>query len=253
MTSRKFHKLFGKSPREKGIEISKFYMDLAASIQVVIEEIIIKLAITLKEETGINNLCLSGGVALNCVANGKLLERKIFEEVWIQPASGDAGSSLGAAYTVLYEYLGKNRKTKKGDSMKGSFLGCKFSNEKIIKYLKEIKAPFESFEDEELFKLIARYLNEGKVIGWFNGPMEFGPRALGGRSIIGDPRNQKMQSLMNLKIKNRESFRPFAPSILEEDVYDQFEIKVKSPYMLFVALSKRTWEKISFEEENLFG
>ena len=218
MTSNKFHKLFGSPPRKSETDLTQFHMDLAASIQLVTEEIVIKLARSLSKETGIKNLCLAGGVALNCVANGKLLKENIFKNIWIQPASGDAGSSLGAAFLCWHEYLNKKRLINPNDSMKGTYLGCSFSNEEIINYLEKIKAPFITLKDEDLFKEIANILNEGSVIGWFNGPMEFGPRALGGRSIIGDPRNQKMQSIMNLKIKYRESFRPFAPSVLEEDV-----------------------------------
>ena len=254
MTSRKFHKLFGSPPRESEKELTQFHMDLAASIQVVTEEIVIKLARSLQKETGIKNLCLAGGVALNCVANGKLLEEKIFDDIWIQPASGDAGSSLGAALLVWHEYFKKPRKENESDSMKGTYLGCDFSNQEIIDYLEGINAPFHSLEDLELFEKLAQILEEGKVIGWFNGAMEFGPRALGGRSIIGDPRNQEMQSVMNLKIKYRESFRPFAPSVLEEDVANQFEMNVKSPYMLLVAPVKHELCKaMTKEQEKLFG
>jgi len=254
MTSRKFHKLFGEKPRDSEKELTQFHMDLAASIQKVTEEIVIKLARSLRKETGIKNLCLAGGVALNCVANGKLLQENIFDDLWIQPASGDAGSSLGSALLVWHEYLNNSRKVTTNDSMKGTYLGCNFSNKEIINYLKKINAPFEQLEDQELFEKLAKLLDEGKVIGWFNGSMEFGPRALGARSIIGDPRNQKMQSLMNLKIKYRESFRPFAPSVLEEDVANQFEMNSKSPYMLLVApLKKKLHIKMTKEQERLFG
>ncbi len=254
MTSNKFHKLFGSLPRGSETEITQFHMDLAASIQLVTEEIVTKLASTLKKETGIKNLCLAGGVALNCVANGRLLEKKIFDNIWIQPASGDAGSSLGAALIVWHNYLKKLRKVNPEDSMKGSYLGCKFSNEDIVSYLEKIKAPFQTLKDEVLFEELANILDEGKVIGWFNGAMEFGPRALGGRSIIGDPRNKKMQYQMNVKIKFRESFRPFAPSVLEEDLTSQFELRSKSPYMLIVAPVKKELCKVmTEEEEKLFG
>ena len=254
MTNQKFHKLFGSPPRKSETELTQFHMDLAASIQLVTEEIVIKLARSLSKETGIKNLCLAGGVALNCVANGKLLKENIFKNIWIQPASGDAGSSLGAAFLCWHEYLNKKRSINPNDSMKGTYLGCSFSNEEIINYLDKIKAPFITLKDEDLFKEIANILNEGSVIGWFNGPMEFGPRALGGRSIIGDPRNQKMQRLMNLKIKYRESFRPFAPSILEEDLSTQFAINTKSPYMLLVApVKKELCKKMTREQESLFG
>ena len=254
MTSSKFHKLFGAPPRDRETELTQFHMDLAASIQVITEEIVIKLARSLQKETGIKKLCLAGGVALNCVANGKLLKEKIFDDIWIQPASGDAGSSLGAALIGWHEYLKKPREPNPYDSMKGTYLGCEFSNEEIIDYLTRVNAPFQSLEDLELFKEIAQILDEGKVIGWFNGPMEFGPRSLGGRSIIGDPRNQKMQSVMNLKIKYRESFRPFAPSVLEEDVSNQFEMNTKSPYMLLVApVKKELCKKMTEDHQELFG
>ncbi len=254
MTSSKFDRLFSKSPRGRESELTQFHMDLAASIQVVTEEIVIRLARSLKKETGLKNLCLAGGVALNCVANGKLLKEKIFENIWIQPASGDAGSALGAALLAWYENLKKPRQINPNDSMKGTYLGCEFSNTEIVNYLNTINAPFVTLEDEELFEKIAHILHEGKVVGWFNGPMEFGPRALGARSIIGDPRNQKMQSVMNLKIKYRESFRPFAPSVLEEEVNNQFEMDTKSPYMLLVApIKKELRKEVTPEQAALFG
>ncbi len=254
MTSQKFHKLFGSKPRNAEEELTQFHMDLASSIQAVTEEIVIKIASSLRKETGIKNICLAGGVALNCVANGKLLEKKIFSDMWIQPASGDAGSALGAALIGWYENFNKPRKVIPNDSMKGTYLGCNFSNEEIINYLREIKAPFETHKDEELFEKLALQLEKGKVIGWFNGPMEFGPRALGGRSILGDPRNQEMQSVMNLKIKYRESFRPFAPSILEEDVASQFEMNNKSPYMLLVCpVKKELCIEMTAKQKKLFG
>ncbi len=254
MTSQKFHKLFGSPPRNTEGELTQFHMDLASSIQEVTEEIVIKISSSLREETGIKNICLAGGVALNCVANGKLLEKKIFDDIWIQPASGDAGSALGAALIGWHEYLNNPREVNPRDSMKGTYLGCNFSNDEIINYLKHINAPFETYQDEELFEKIALELEQGKVIGWFNGPMEFGPRALGARSIIGDPRNQEMQSVMNLKIKYRESFRPFAPSVLEEEVASQFEMKNKSPYMLLVSpVKKELCTEMTEEQKQLFG
>ena len=254
MTSRKFHNLFGAPPRNREKELTQFHMDLASSIQCVTEDIVIKLARSLQKETGIKNLCLAGGVALNCVANGKLLRENIFNDIWIQPASGDAGSALGAALTCWHQHLKIPRHPNPFDSMKGTYLGCSFSNEEIVKYLNKIDASYQTLEDNDLFEKLAQILDEGKVIGWFNGSMEFGPRALGGRSIIGDPRNLKMQSLMNLKIKYRESFRPFAPSVLEEDISSQFEIDRKSPYMLLVALVKKELCKImTKDQENLFG
>ena len=254
MTGRKFHKLFGKPPRKGETELTQFHMDLAASIQIVTEEIVLRLARSLRQETGIKNLCLAGGVALNCVANGKLLKEKIFEEIWIQPASGDAGSALGAGLIGWYQHHDKRRIVNKNDSMKGTYLGPEFSNGEIIQYLNRISAPFHSQNDPELFERLAKELENGHIIGWFNGPMEFGPRSLGARSILGDPRNQKMQSVMNLKIKYRESFRPFAPSVLEEDVSNQFEMNSNSPYMLLVAPVKKELCKQMTEEENkLFG
>tara|TARA_A100001011_G_scaffold398924_1_gene505214 strand:- start:601 stop:2460 length:1860 start_codon:yes stop_codon:yes gene_type:complete len=254
MTSQKFHQLFGSPPRDPEEDLTQFHMDLASSIQAVTEEIVIGIACTLKKETGIKNICLAGGVALNCVANGKLLEKKIFNNIWIQPASGDAGSALGAALVGWYEHFNKPRKVNPSDSMKGTYLGCNFSNEEIVNYLRKINASFETYKDNDLFEKIALQLEKGKVIGWFNGPMEFGPRALGGRSIIGDPRNKEMQSVMNLKIKYRESFRPFAPSVLEEDVASQFEMKNKSPYMLLVApVKKELCLDMTSEQKQLFG
>ena len=254
MTSNKFNELFGNFPRKSETYLSQFHMDLAASIQEVTEEIVIKISKTLKKETGLENLCLAGGVALNCVANGKLLKENIFSNIWIQPASGDAGSALGAALMGWYENSNNPRIIDQNDSMKGTFLGCEFSNEEIKTYLREINANFEELADEVLFEKLANILDEGKVIGWFNGPMEFGPRALGGRSIIGDPRNKEMQSVMNLKIKYRESFRPFAPSVLLEDVSNQFELDTKSPYMLFVApLKKELCKEVTSDQKKLFG
>ena len=254
MTGRKFHKLFGRPPRKGETELSQFHMDLAASIQVVTEEIVIKLARTLRDETGARHLCLSGGVALNCVANGKLLQEGIFDDIWIQPASGDAGSALGAALVAWHQHFLQPRQPLAGDSMRGTYLGPQFSNEQISGYLSGIQAPFHSLEDSELFERLAELLDQGKVIGWFNGRMEFGPRALGARSIIGDPRNQKMQSVMNLKIKYRESFRPFAPSVLEHEVGNQFELQAKSPYMLLVAPVKQELRKsMTDEQQQLFG
>jgi len=254
MTGRKFHKLFGRPPRKGETELSQFHMDLAASIQVVTEEIVIRLARTLRDETGARHLCLSGGVALNCVANGKLLQEGIFDDIWIQPASGDAGSALGAALVAWHQHFQQPRQPVAGDSMRGTYLGPQFSNEQISGYLSGIQAPFHSLDDPELFERLAELLDQGKVIGWFNGRMEFGPRALGARSIIGDPRNQQMQSVMNLKIKYRESFRPFAPSVLEQEVGNQFELQAKSPYMLLVApVKQELCTPMTDEQQQLFG
>ncbi len=254
MTGRKFHHLFGQPPRRSESDLNQFHMDLAASIQVVTEEITIALAKSIKKETGIKKLCLAGGVALNCVSNGKLLKESIFDDIWIQPAAGDAGTALGAALLTFYQHCGNDRLPKRDDSMKGTYLGPSFSNTSIQDYLKRINAPYEYKEDNELVAQLAQLLKEGKVIGWFNGPMEFGPRALGARSIIGDPRNLEMQSVMNLKIKYRESFRPFAPSVLEEDVSTQFDLSSKSPYMLLVAPIKEELRlEMTEEQRKLFG
>ena len=254
MTSRKFNILFGYPPREKESKILQFHMDLAASIQKVTEEIVLSLAYTLKKETGQKNLCLAGGVALNCVANGKLLEKNIFDDIWIQPASGDAGTAIGAALLAYYRNSDRKRIVNPSDSMKGSYLGPKFSNIEIKNYLNKINAPYSTLADSELFEKISQHIIEGKVVGWFNGAMEFGPRALGARSIIGDPRNKDMQSVMNLKIKYRESFRPFAPSILEEDVSNEFELNKRSPYMLIVAeVKNKNCFKVNENNNKDFG
>ena len=258
MTSRKFDKLFASPPRERETELRQFHMDLAASIQTVTEEIVLRLARTLRAETGATNLCLSGGVALNCVANGKLLRQKIFDQVWIQPASGDAGSALGAALVAWHQHHQRPRTPSDsqagGDSMKGALLGPQFSNEVIRSYLDSIEADYQEIADAPLFLRLAELLDQGKVIGWFNGAMEFGPRALGGRSILGDSRNQDMQSVMNLKIKYRESFRPFAPAVLEEEASSQFDLDASSPYMLIVApLRADLCIPMSAEQRQLFG
>jgi carbamoyltransferase len=254
MTGRKFHKLFGQPPRQGETQLTQFHMDLASSIQSVTEEVVLKLAKSLQAETGAENLCLSGGVALNCVANGKLLEAGFFKEIWIQPASGDAGSAIGCALAAYHQHFNRPRTPNPHDSMRGTYLGPKFSNGEICTYLDSINAPYRSLGDPELMDTVAVLLDAGKVIGWFNGAMEFGPRALGGRSIIGDPRNQQMQSTMNLKIKYRESFRPFAPSVLEEEVSSQFEMTAKSPYMLLVApVKKELRTPMTAEQDGLFG
>ena len=254
MTSSKFHKLFGQPPRKSETELTQFHMDIAASIQLVTEEITLLLAKSIQKETGAKNLCLAGGVALNCVSNGKLLKEGIFKDIWIQPASGDAGTSLGAALLAYYEYSKQDRNILVDDSMKGSYLGPKFSNKSIQEYLNKINANYYFKEDPQLFTQLADLLEQGKVVGWFNGAMEFGPRALGGRSIIGDPRNLNMQSVMNLKIKYRESFRPFAPSVLEEYVSSQFELETKSPYMLLVASVKNELcHEMNDAQKKLFG
>ena len=233
MTTSKFSKLFDMHPRQRESELTQPYMDLAASIQVVTEKIVHHVASNLKSKYSISNLCLSGGVALNCVSNGKLLKSKLFDQIWIQPASGDAGSALGAALYSTYS-SGQKRIIRLPDSMRGSLLGPKFSNNDIKHYLDLQDAKYTYYDEFLIYKVLANYIDDGKVIGWFNGHMEFGPRALGGRSIIGDPRNVQMQKNMNLKIKYRESFRPFAPSVMEKYAPNLFNIDSSSPYMLIV-------------------
>ena len=255
MTSEKFHKLFGQKPRDsKNEKLTQFHMDIAASVQKVIEDIMVKLSKSIRDEYGIKNLCLAGGVALNCVANGKILKSKIFDNIWIQPAAGDAGGSLGAALALWYLDQGNQRKINPKDDMKGSYLGPEFSQDQIEKELKSIGAVFEIFDYENLINHTSNYLSNEKVIGWFQGRMEFGPRALGGRSILGDPRSEKMQKNLNLKVKYRESFRPFAPSILEEDLSEWFDLNVDSPYMLLVAnINSNKKIEMTSEQKNLFG
>ena len=253
MTNEKFNELFNSKPRNPEEKITQFHMDLAASIQKVTEEIMIKLLKAIKVEYGIKNLCLAGGVALNCVANGKILKENIFENIWIQPAAGDAGGALGAALALWHIECKNKRIIEKNDSMKGSYLGNDYSQIEIEKQLNSVGAIFKTFEYDKLIDLTSDYLSKEKAIGWFQGRMEFGPRALGGRSILADPRSNEMQKNLNLKVKFRESFRPFAPSILREDLTEWFDIDIDSPYMLFVAevnLKKRL--KIS-ENLNLFG
>ena len=255
MTNDKFHKLFGGPPRKPESKLTQKEMDLARSVQDVTEEVMIRMARHIKKETGMNYLCLAGGVALNCVANGKILRENIFDDIWIEPAAGDAGGALGAALYVWYQYLGNERKAdNKTDFQKGSYLGPEFSDEEIEKYLKQNNIPYNKVSEAELIEKTADILAEEKVVGWFQGRMEFGPRALGARSIIGDARSSKMQSVMNLKIKFRESFRPFAPSVLEEKISDYFEIDRPSPYMLLVADVKKERQKTMTEEQKkLFG
>ena len=254
MISENFSKLFEKPVRKRDQMLTQFHMDLAASIQVVLEEIILKICENVKMEYGITNLCLAGGVALNCVANGKILKKGIFENIWIQPAAGDAGGSLGAALGYWYQDLNMERVINKDDEMKGSFLGPKFDNKEIQKVLDSLNANYHKKNDNELFDEVAINLKNNKTVGWFQGRMEFGPRALGGRSILGNPQSEKMQKELNLKIKFRESFRPFAPSIINEEVSNWFEIKEKSPYMLLVANIKKNKQiEMNSEEKNLFG
>ena len=255
MTNNKFHNLFGQKPRNPKVDkITQFHMDIASSIQKVTEEIMIKLARSVREEYGIKNLCLAGGVALNCVANGKILKEKIFENIWIQPAAGDAGGSLGAALALWYIDQGNKRQINSDDNMKGSYLGTEFSQEQIEQELKSIGANFDTVDYETLINRTSKYLSEEKAIGWFQGRMEFGPRALGGRSILGDPRSDKMQKNLNLKVKYRESFRPFAPSILREDLTDWFNINVDSPYMLLVSdINVKKKIEMTNDQKKLFG
>ncbi len=255
MTNEKFHDLFGQNPRDsKNDKITQFHMDVASSIQKVTENIMIKICKSLKKEFDIPNLCLAGGVALNCVANGKILKEKIFEKIWIQPAAGDAGGSLGAALAFWYLELKKDREVTNKDTMNGSYLGPRFSDEDIKIKLNNLGAKFEVLEDDVLLEKTADDLSKGNAIGWFQGRMEFGPRALGGRSILGDPRSPSMQKNLNLKVKYRESFRPFAPSILRDDVNDWFELNEDSPYMLLVAdIKKEKQNQMTEDEKKLFG
>ena len=255
MTNEKFHKLFGQKPRDpKKDQITQFHMDIASSIQNITEEIMIKLAKGIRNEFGIKNLCLAGGVALNCVANGKILKEKIFDNVWIQPAAGDAGGSLGAALALWHIEQGNSRIVNSNDSMKGSYLGCEFDQQQIEEELNSLGANFQTFEYESLIDQTAEFLKNEKAIGWFQGRMEFGPRALGGRSILGDPRSDKMQRNLNLKVKYRESFRPFAPSILREDLSKWFDLDVESPYMLLVSeINAEKKIEMTAEQKKLFG
>ncbi len=255
MTSKKFHDLFGQEPRNpKKDQLTQFHMDIAASIQKVTEDIMIKLAKSLKEEFNISNLCLAGGVALNCVANGKILKEKIFDNIWVQPAAGDAGGSLGAALALWHIEQNNPRKVNLNDDMQGSYLGPEYSQKQIEENLERVGAKYQILKEEDLIEKTANDLTLGKAVGWFQGRMEFGPRALGARSILGDPRSSEMQKNLNMKVKYRESFRPFAPSVLKEDLSDWFELSEDSPYMLTVASIKS--DKIitmSEEQKKLFG
>jgi carbamoyltransferase len=286
MTNRKFNALFGGEPRQPEAKLTQREMDIASSIQVVTEEIVLRLCRTVKQELAVDHLCLAGGVALNCVANGYILREGIFKDIWIQPAAGDAGGAIGAALSVWYQYLQEPRQISEqfsvnsellstnnyqslngnsrsaihytlpaiADHMQGAYLGPRFSNTEIRDELDGVGAIYQHIDDAELFPYLAELLEQGNVLGWFQGRMEFGPRALGGRSIIGDARNPKMQSVMNLKIKYRESFRPFAPSVLAERVSDYFELDRPSPYMLIVASIKESLRHhITPEQDKLFG
>jgi len=255
MTSEAFHKLFEGPPRKPESKLTQKEMDLARSVQDVSEEIMLRMARHVRKETGEKNLCLAGGVALNCVGNGKILRENIFDRIWIQPAAGDAGGALGAALFTWYQHLDNPRQAPgQRDMQSGSYLGPNYSNVNIESWLKENSYPYHKLNNEEAPKKVAELVQQQKVIGWFSGRMEFGPRALGARSIIGDARSSEMQSIMNLKIKYRESFRPFAPSCLVEDVSEFFDLDRESPYMLLVASVKED-RRLSMTEEqkNFFG
>jgi carbamoyltransferase len=254
MTNKNFSKLFGKPVRNSKKDLlTQFHMDIAASIQAVTEEIVLRLTKDIAKEYKVKNLCLAGGVALNCVANGKILKKDHFENIWIQPAAGDAGGSLGAALAYWFRELDKPRSEFK-DSMKGSYLGPKIDENEIEAELIKLKANFKKKHTNEIISITANELSKEKIVGWFQGRMEFGPRALGGRSILADPRSKKMQKELNLKIKFRESFRPFAPSVLREDLNEWFELNCDSPYMLLVAnIQKSKQVSMSEESKKLFG
>ena len=254
MTSKRFNKLFNSEPRKPEEALTQHQMDIAASIQKVTEEVVIRLCKTIKKEFDVDYLCLAGGVALNCVANGKLLRSNIFKDIWIQPAAGDAGGALGAAQSVWYQYLNNSRTPDSPDSMRGSYLGSTFDDQEIKKVLDSYDAKYEIIQDDQYENKVANILADGKVVGWMQGAMEFGPRALGSRSILGDPRNEEMQTTMNLKIKYRESFRPFAPIILDEEVNNFFEHEGSSPYMLIVAdIKKELRKELDDKQKKLFG
>ena len=255
MTNKKFENLFGQKVRNAQHEkLTQFHMDIAASIQKVTEDIMIKIAKSLKEEFNISNLCLAGGVALNCVANGKILNEKIFDNIWVQPAAGDAGGSLGAALALWHIEQNNPRTINNEDNMQGSYLGPEYLQKEIEEQLNAVGAKYEILKDEELLDKTAADIANEEAVGWFQGRMEFGPRALGGRSILGDPRSEKMQKNLNLKVKFRESFRPFAPSILREDLSEWFDLNVDSPYMLLVSsINKNKTIKMTEEQKNLFG
>ncbi|MCL4144814.1 UNVERIFIED_CONTAM: hypothetical protein GTU68_028396 [Idotea baltica] len=247
----KWQKLFGIPSRTPESEINQTHMNLARAVQNITELVVVKLAETAKSLTNSTNLVMAGGVALNCVANGKILSKNIFKNIWIQPAAGDAGGSLGAAYAAWYIWKGKERNIDgKFDTMKGAYLGPEFSNKQILKVLKNLQANYIFYEDiDQLCDIISDKISKGKIVGWFQGRMEFGPRALGNRSILADPGNTKMQKVLNLKIKFRESFRPFAPSVILKDMQDFFEIECTSPYMQFVTKVKRTKERFNIDNE----
>jgi carbamoyltransferase len=254
MTSDRFDSLFGGPPRKPESALTQREMDIAASIQAVTEDVVLRLARRLRQETDERYLCLAGGVALNCVANGCLLRAGTFEDIWIQPAAGDAGGAIGAALTGWHEHRGEPRLLTGHDGMQGGFLGPRFRDREIRETLDGYGAAYQLATDEGMAEAVAKAIDDGKVVGWFQGRMEFGPRALGGRSIIGDPRSARMQSVMNLKIKNRESFRPFAPAVLAERVSEYFELDRPSPYlMLVVPVREELRKALTPEQETLFG
>ena len=255
MTNEKFSALFGREPRAPESALTQDDMDIAASVQAVTEEIVLKIAQTIHRETAVDHLCLAGGVSLNCVANGRLLREGPFKRLWVQPAAGDAGGALGCALAVWHQYADKPRQSSGAmDRMRGAYLGPSFSSDEISAALDQLGAEYHVHRDEDLFSLLAELLDQGRVLGWFQGRMEFGPRALGARSIIGDPRKTDMQSVMNLKIKYRESFRPFAPAVLNERVADYFDQTTESPYMLLVANVQNDRRKIVEPSDGtLFG
>jgi len=255
MTNKKFEELFKNPVRvaEKNF-LTQFHMDVAASAQAAIEEAVLTLTRSLAKEHKSKNLCLAGGVALNCVANGKILKENIFEKIWIQPAAGDAGGALGAALSVWHKELNNKRIYPSEDRMKGAYLGPHYSDNNVELELKKLGAKFEKYSEQQIIDITAKELSNSKTIGWFQGKMEFGPRALGARSIIADPRSEKMQKTLNLKVKFRESFRPFAPSVTREDLAEWFELNCDSPYMLLVAgVNKSIRREMNQEEKNLFG
>jgi carbamoyltransferase len=254
MTNRRFDALFGGPPRKPESPLTQREMDLAASVQAVVEEVVLKLARGIRRETGQRNLCLAGGVALNCVANGRLLREGIFDEIWIQPASGDAGGAVGAALAVHHMMLDGPRTPRPGDAMHGAYLGPAYDQAEIERRLTAAGAVFHTVSDDQAIDLTARALADGKAVGWHQGRMEFGPRALGGRSILADPRSPTVQKQLNLKVKYRESFRPFAPSVLREDLADWFEMDVDSPYMLLVAdVAGKRQKPMTDEQKSRFG
>jgi len=254
MTNSKFAKLFNMKRREPENELSQIHMDMAASIQAATEEIVLKITRFLSKEFKLPNLCMAGGVALNCVANGKILKEGLFKNIWIQPASGDAGGALGAAQAFYYQELDNKRKILKTDSMNGSYLGPQFTDDQVDNELKNCAANYKKLSSDQIIKETAKALSEEKAVGWFQGRMEFGPRSLGNRSIIADSRSEKMQKNLNLKVKYRESFRPFAPAVLFEKVSEYFEINSESPYMLLVADVKKSRQlQMTSKQKNLFG